>query len=257
MKITTFNANGIRAAARKGFFQWLARQAPDIVCIQETKAQRAQLDETFFPAGYHCHYLDAEKKGYSGVAIYSRRPPERVVEGLGWPEMDAEARYLQFDYPTFSVASLYLPSGTSSEARQAVKFRFLERFESHLRAIRERGRPFILCGDWNIAHKPIDLKNWRANQKHSGFLPEERAWMDKLFGELGFVDAFRVVNPEPDQYTWWSNRGRAWEKNVGWRIDYHVVTPDLRDAVRSAHIYKDTRFSDHAPLTLEYDLELA
>ncbi len=255
MKIISFNANGIRAAARKGFFDWLAEQDAEVVCIQETKAQRHQLDETFFPAGYHCHYHDAEKKGYSGVAIYSRTPPQRIVEGLGWPDMDAEGRYLQFDFPNLSVVSLYLPSGSSSEARQAIKFSFLERFEPHLRAIRASGREFILCGDWNIAHKPIDLKNWRANQKNSGFLPEERAWMDRLFGEWGFVDAFRRVNPEPEQYTWWSNRGRAWEKNVGWRIDYHVITPGLAEKVRSAAIYKDQRFSDHAPLTLEYDLE--
>ncbi len=256
MKIVTFNANGIRSAARKGFFQWLAREAPDVVCIQETKAQVHQLDETFFPAGYHCRYHDAQKKGYSGVAIYSRREPENVVEGLGWPDMDAEGRYLQFDFPGLSVVSLYLPSGSSSEARQAVKFDFLERFVSHLEAIRASGRDFILCGDWNIAHKPIDLKNWRSNQKNSGFLPEERAWMDRLFGELGFVDAFRVVDPRPEQYTWWSNRGQAWAKNVGWRIDYQVITPALADRVRAAHIYKDERFSDHAPLTLEYDLEL-
>ena len=256
MKIVTFNANGIRSAARKGFFQWLQRQGADVVCIQETKAQVHQLDETFFPAGYYCRYHDAQKKGYSGVAIYSRRAPENVVEGLGWPDMDAEGRYLQFDFPGLSVVSLYLPSGSSSEARQAVKFDFLERFVPHLEAIRASGREFILCGDWNIAHKPIDLKNWRSNQKNSGFLPEERAWMDRLFGELGFVDAFRVVDPRPEQYTWWSNRGQAWAKNVGWRIDYQVVTPGLAERVRAAHIYKDERFSDHAPLTLEYDLEL-
>jgi exodeoxyribonuclease-3 len=256
MRIISLNANGIRAAARKGFFDWLPATAADVVCIQETKAQEHQLgDDVFRPDGYHCHYFDAEKKGYSGVAVYSRREPDAIIRGLGFDEFDREGRYIEARFGRLSVASIYLPSGSSSEERQAAKFRFLDLFMPHLRRLRRRRREYILCGDWNIAHRQIDLKNWRSNQKNSGFLPEERAWMDELFGPRRYVDAFRAVNREPDQYTWWSNRGRAWEKNVGWRIDYQVVTPGLADSVRGASIYKDERFSDHAPLTIDYDLE--
>ncbi len=254
MKITSVNVNGIRAAARKGLFDWLERERPDVLCLQEIKAKPEQLqDEVFAPAGYHRYFHAAEKPGYSGVAIYSRREPDEVIEGLGWPDIDAEGRYLEARFGELSIISLYVQSGTSGEARQAIKFDFLDRFMEHLRELKASGRDYVICGDWNIAHKEIDLKNWRSNQKNSGFLPEERAWMDKLFGEVGFVDAFRVVNQQADQYTWWSNRGQAWAKNVGWRIDYHVITPGLKDRVRSASIYKDERFSDHAPLTIVYD----
>jgi len=257
MRVVTLNANGIRSAARKGFFRWLPAQRADVICIQETKAQEHQLDHgTFRPGRYHCHYFDAQKKGYSGVAIYSRREPDEVIRGLGFEEFDREGRYIEARFGKLSVASIYLPSGSSSEARQQAKFRFLDLFMPWLRKARRRRREYILCGDWNIAHKAIDLKNWRSNQKNSGFLPEERAWMDELFGPAGFVDAFRVVNQDPDEYTWWSNRGRAWEKNVGWRIDYQVVTPGLREAVRGARIYRRKRYSDHAPLTIDYDLDL-
>jgi exodeoxyribonuclease-3 len=256
MRIISLNANGIRAAARKGFFDWLPTTGADVVCIQETKAQEHQLDHGVFqPDGYHTHYFDAEKKGYSGVAVYSRREPDAVIRGLGFDEFDREGRYIEARFGRLSVASLYLPSGSSSEERQAAKFRFLDLFMPHLERLRRRRREYILCGDWNIAHKAIDLKNWRSNQKNSGFLPEERAWMDELFGRRRYVDAFRVVNQEPDQYTWWSNRGRAWEKNVGWRIDYQVLTPGLATSVRGASIYRDERFSDHAPLTIDYDLD--
>jgi len=168
--------------------------------------------------------------------------------------MDAEGRYLEARFGNLSVVSLYIPSGSSSEERQAVKFSFLDRFLPFLDDCARSGRQYVFCGDWNIAHKPIDLKNWRSNQKNSGFLPEERAWLDRVFDDNGWVDAFRTVNPEPEQYTWWSNRGQAWAKNVGWRIDYHVVSPALRDLIRSVAIYKDERFSDHAPLTIDYDL---
>jgi exodeoxyribonuclease III len=253
VRVISLNVNGIRSAASKGFFEWLAQQDADVVCLQETKAQEHQLAESCYrPPGYHVYFHDAEKKGYSGVALYTRVPPLRVTMGLGWADMDHEGRYIQADFDGLSVASVYLPSGSSGPERQAIKFSFLERFTPFLRALRAQPRELILCGDWNIAHKAIDLKNWRSNQKNSGFLPEERAWMDELFGPEGFVDAFRVVNQEPEQYTWWSNRGRAWEKNVGWRIDYHVITPGLRDRVRAASIYKAQRFSDHAPLTIEY-----
>jgi len=256
MRIITLNVNGVRAGARKGLFDWLEAQSADVVCLQETKAQVHQLsDEVFWPAGYHCYYHDAQKPGYSGVAIYSRHEPDQVTEGLGWPDMDAEGRFIQADYGRLSVISLYLPSGSSSEARQAVKLDFMERFTPLLQQLQRRHREYVICGDWNIVHKEIDIKNFKANQKNSGCLPEERAWLDQLFGPLGFVDAFRVANQEAHQYTWWSNRGQAWAKNVGWRIDYQVVTPGLRDAVRAAAIYKEQRFSDHAPLTIDYDYE--
>ncbi len=254
MRIITLNANGIRSAARKGFFDWLPEQSADVVCIQETKAQEHQLDpELFCPSDFRCFYHDAEKKGYSGVAIFSRREPDTVILGLGWPDVDAEGRYLEVRYGNISVCSLYLPSGSSGDVRQAVKFDLLTRLMKRLREMAQSGREYVICGDWNIAHKEVDLRNWRGNRKNSGFLPEERAWMDQLFGSAGFVDAFRVVNQSSDQYTWWSNRGRAWEKNVGWRIDYQVITSGLASKVRGASIYTQQRFSDHAPLIMEYE----
>ena len=255
MRIVTLNANGIRSAARKGFFDWMDGQDADVVCVQETKAQLEQLaDPIFHPHGYHCYYVDAEKKGYSGVAIYSRRKPEQVVAGYGSREFDAEGRYVELQFKGLSVVSLYLPSGSSSEQRQQAKFRFLDEFMPYLRALKRRRRDYVLCGYWNIAHRPIDLKNWRANQKNSGFLPEERAWLDRLFDEAGYVDGFREINAEPEQYTWWSNRGQAWQKNVGWRIDYQILSPRLRGSVNAAAIYKAQRFSDHAPLIMDYEL---
>ena len=257
MRIITANVNGIRAAARKGFFSWMARQRADVICIQETKAQVHQLeDRVFWPLSYHANFHDAEKKGYSGVAIYSRQKPSKVITGLGWPDVDAEGRYLEVQFGALSVVSLYLHSGSSSEERQQIKFDMLGRFMPYLRKLRRKRREYVICGDWNIAHKQIDLKNWRGNMKNSGFLPEERAWMDELFGPAGFVDAFRVVDPRPDQYTWWSNRGQAWDKNVGWRIDYQVVTPGIAKTVQAARIYKEQRFSDHAPLIMDYDYTL-
>jgi exodeoxyribonuclease-3 len=254
MKVITFNANGIRASARNGFYDWLALQDADFVCIQETKSQVDQLlpEELYYPRDYFCDYYDAQKKGYSGVAIYSRKKPQRIVKGLGFGYCDDEGRYIQFDYPKLSVVSLYLPSGTSGDGRQEVKYDFLERFAKHLMQLKQEGKELIICGDYNIAHKTIDLKNWRGNQKNSGFLPEERAWMDVLFGDMGFVDAFRVHNQAEEQYTWWSYRARAWEKNVGWRIDYQVITPGLRDSVSNTQIFREPRFSDHAPLLIEY-----
>lgn len=255
MRIMTFNCNGIRAAARKGFFDWLPSSNADIVCLQETKAQVHQLtDPVFTPEGYDCHYYDAEKKGYSGTALFTRTGAEKISRGLGNEIADSEGRYLQADYPGLSVASLYLPSGSSGEERQARKMKFLDFYIDHMRSLRRRRREFIICGDWNICHKEIDLKNWRANQKNSGFLPEERQWLDQLYDDVGFVDAFRVVNQEPDQYSWWSMRGQARAKNVGWRLDYHVVTPGLKDKIKSAEIYTGDNFSDHAPVIIDYDL---
>jgi len=257
MRVITINVNGVRAAARKGFFDWLASQDADFVCIQETKAQEHQLDgELFRPAGFHCYYFDALRKGYAGTALYSRLEPEEVRCGYGVDEFDQEGRYLEARFPGLALVSLYLPSGSSGPERQESKDRCLESFLPHLEKLRESGREYILSGDWNIAHREIDLKNWRSNQKNSGFLPHERAWLDKVFGPVGFVDAFRVVDPRPDQYTWWSNRGQAWAKNVGWRIDYQVITPGLAPKVQKASVYKDQRFSDHAPLIMDYDWQL-
>lgn len=255
LKVISINVNGIRSAARKGFFDWMKEQSADVICIQELKAQAEDLQSPLFaPDGYHAHFHYAEKKGYSGVAIYSRHQPDKVVTGLGFEVADQEGRYVAINVGKLWIASLYLPSGTSGDERQAVKYDFLNRYEAQLKKLSYPDSHFIICGDWNIAHKAIDLKNWRGNQKNSGFLPEERAWMDQLFGEMAFVDAFRTINQEPDQYTWWSNRGRAYEKNVGWRIDYQVITPNLKNSVKTASIYKEQRFSDHAPLIVEYDI---
>jgi exodeoxyribonuclease-3 len=255
LRIIAFNANGLRAAGRHGFFSWFSRQKADVLCVQELKAQPDKIDDALYrPRGFHRHLFCAEKPGYSGVAIYSRREPEEVICGYGDPEFDAEGRYIEAHFADFTVASVYFPSGSSSDARQEAKFRFLGGFEQFLQQKLDAGKPYVFCGDVNIAHKKIDIKNWRSNQKNSGFTPEERAWMDKLIDEIGFVDAFRVVNQQPDQYTWWSNRGRAWENNVGWRIDYHLVSPDLADSVRSARVYRDRKYSDHAPLIIDYEL---
>ena len=255
MRVITLNVNGIRSAASKGLFPWLAQQGADVICLQEVRAREDQFagHDISLP-GYHAAYYPAERPGYAGVALYSRTAPERLVRGFGVAEFDNEGRYLEAQFPGLSVISLYLPSGSSGPERQDSKDRFLKAFLPHLRALKRRRRHCLLCGDWNVAHRPIDLKNWKANQKNSGFLPHERAWLDELFDELGYIDAFRQVNTEPDQYTWWSNRGQAWAKNVGWRIDYQVASPGLAGAARAAHIHKVTRFSDHAPLIMDYEL---
>lgn len=258
LTITTLNTNGIRAGARKGLFTWLDNTQPDILCLQETKAQTHQLeDEIFSPKNYFRYFSDAEKKGYSGVAIYTKKQPNNIIhEGIGLNSADKEGRYLQIDYDNLSIVSLYLPSGTSGDIRQAFKYECLNAYEQELIKLLKHKKPYILCGDWNIAHQKRDLKNWRSNQKTSGFLPEERAWLDKIFNNHGFVDAFRQINQEENEYTWWSNRGQAWQNNVGWRIDYQIITPNLVNRIRSVSIYKEERFSDHAPLTITYDLQL-
>jgi exodeoxyribonuclease-3 len=255
MRVITVNVCGIRSAAAKGLFRWLRRQDADFVCLQETKSHFHQLaDHDIELPGYHSYFYDAERKGYSGVAIYSRRKPDKVIKGFGVAEFDQEGRYLEAQVGPLCVVSVYLPSGSAGPHRQASKFRFLDSYALYLERLRRRRRQYILTGDWNIAHKPIDLRNWRANQKNSGFLPEERAWLDRLFSHGGYIDGFREINSEPDQYTWWSNRGQARAKNVGWRIDYHVLSKSLSGSVLGASIYKKERFSDHAPLTLDYDL---
>ena len=254
MQIITLNLNGIRAATKKGFLPWLSAQSADIVCIQELKAQLPDLSaDMLSPDGYRGYFHCAEQKGYSGVGIYARKTPDRVIEGIGIADIDAEGRFLQADFGALSIVSIYLPSGSSGEHRQAAKFYFMEKFFPILQNLMTSGREVILCGDWNIAHKEIDLKNWRSNQKNSGFLPEERTWLSKVFDDIGFVDVFRRLNAESDQYTWWSNRGQAWAKNVGWRIDYQIATPAIAQKARNTAIYKDERFSDHAPLIVDYD----
>lgn len=257
MRIITANVNGIRSAAKKGFFDWLQTQNPDFVCLQETKAQMAELtDAQFRPEGYHCYFSDAVKKGYSGVGLYSKQKPDRVVHTLGWKCADEEGRFVRADFGNLSVISLYLPSGSSGDHRQVEKFDFMEKFLNVLRKLNNSKREYIICGDWNIVHKEIDIRNFKSNQKTSGCLPEERAWIDALFTKEKFVDAFRVVNQEADQYTWWSNRGAAYEKNVGWRIDYQIVSESLKNKVKAVSIYKDQKFSDHAPLVVDYEVDV-
>ena len=257
LRVVTLNVNGIRSAARKGLYRWLAAQKADVVCLQEIKAHAGDLDATMrAPRGLRGYFSHASKKGYAGVGLYARREPDAIREGFGVREFDDEGRYLEARFGRLSVISLYLPSGSSGPHRQASKFRFLDAFLPCLRKLSRSGREVILCGDWNIAHREIDLKNWRSNQKNSGFLPEERAWLTRVFDEVGFVDVFRRLNRKADQYTWWSNRGQAWAKNVGWRIDYQVATPGIAARARRESIYKKKRFSDHAPLTIDYDVRL-
>jgi exodeoxyribonuclease-3 len=256
LRITTLNLNGIRSAASKGVFDWLAAKSPDVVCLQELKAQDGDLtDGMRAPTGYQSWFHHAEKKGYSGVGIYVRREPDRVAIGIGSEEFDAEGRYVRADWKNLSVISIYLPSGSSSPERQQAKFRFMELFYPHLAALRAEGREIVICGDWNIAHKEIDLKNWKSNQKNSGFLPEERTWLSRVFDEQGWIDVYRRLYPHAtgEAYTWWSNRGQAWAKNVGWRIDYQIATPGIAAAAKEASVFKARRFSDHAPMTVDYD----
>ena len=255
MRIITFNANGIRSAATKGFFKWLKRQSADVVCLQETKSQEDQLEDPMFrPDGHHCFYRDAtSKKGYSGVAIYSRREPDEVRSSLGWAPFDAEGRYLEARYGKLSVVSLYVPSGSSGEDRQRFKFKVMDWFKPVLDEWLASGRDYVVCGDWNIVRSRLDIRNWTSNQKNSGCLPAERDWLNGLcVDKTGWVDSYRALNPEGEDYTWWSNRGAARAKNVGWRIDYQMVTPGLRAKLKSYAITPKPRFSDHAPYTVDY-----
>ena len=271
MKIISLNLNGIRSAANKGVFSWLKTQQADIICMQEIKAQAADLSpEMLNPEGYFGYFHYAEKKGYSGVGIYSKVKPNKVIEGLGNPifgyitnhmtDIDAEGRYLECQFDNLngqklSIISLYLPSGSSGEERQAFKFSVMARFLPHLQALIASGREVVICGDWNIAHQEVDLKNYKGNKKNSGFLPEERAWLTELFNQVGWVDVYRKLHPSTTEecYTWWSNRGQAWAKNVGWRIDYQVATGNLAASAIQASVYKESRFSDHAPLIIDYN----
>ena len=265
MRLISLNLNGIRSAASKGALTWLGRQHADVICVQELKAQEADLSDAHMAVVHNDrtmtgHFYAAQKKGYSGVGLYSAVAPTRIVRGIGVAEFDDEGRVLRADFDTaqtpLSVVSVYLPSGSASEERQASKFRFLDVFfpvmSDWIKEHKKTGREFIVCGDWNIAHKEIDLKNWKGNLKNSGFLPEERAWMTRVFDELGWVDVFRTLDPRPDQYTWWSQRGQARAKNVGWRIDYQIATPGVAALARSSFIHTADRFSDHAPLVIDY-----
>jgi exodeoxyribonuclease III len=254
MRIITLNLNGIRSAWNKGLLEWFGKQNADILCVQELKAQAADMTpEMLSPPGYHGYFHYAEKKGYSGVGIYCKCKPDNVIVGLNIPEFDAEGRYIEAQFGNLSIVSLYLPSGTSGEERQAVKFKFMEAFLPHLVALKQSGRDVIVCGDWNIAHTEKDLRNWRGNKNNSGFLPEERAWVTQLLDEVGFVDVFRKLHAELEAYTWWSNRGQAWAKDVGWRLDYQLATPELAAKAVSTGVYKEQRFSDHAPMMVEYE----
>lgn len=254
MRIISFNANGIRSAASKGFFGWLAGQGADILCVQETKAQEHQLgDGLFRPAGYHAFFRDAStKKGYSGVAIYCRNTPDAVITGLGWAPFDEEGRYIEAHFGELSVVSLYLPSGSSAEVRQHFKFEVMDWIRPKFKAMLTGGRKVVLCGDWNIAHTAMDIRNAKSNAKNSGFLPEEREWMTALTVQDGWVDSYRTLRPSGQDYTWWSQRGAARTKNVGWRIDYQVVSPALRESLRDCAIHAEPKFSDHAPYVVDY-----
>ncbi|MDR1311660.1 MAG: exodeoxyribonuclease III [Burkholderiaceae bacterium] len=255
--IVSINLNGIRSAARKGFFDWLQQQSADVVCVQETRAQFADITHSMtHPGTYQAFFDFAVKKGYSGVGLYSKVNPDRVWNGFGSEEFDAEGRYIRCDYGNTSIISLYVPSGSSSDERQQAKFRFMDVFLPHLEELAASARDVIICGDWNVAHREIDLKNWKSNRKNSGFLPEERAWMSHIFDKLGWVDVYRQIHPNEMEsaYTWWSNRGQAYANNVGWRIDYQVATRGIASKAVLAMVYKDIRFSDHAPLIIRYDV---
>ncbi len=257
MRIISANLNGIRSAYKKGFYDYLAQADADFVCVQELKAQEADLSEDMKrPHGMYGVWHCAEKRGYSGVALYSKRLPDNVQTGIGVEEFDREGRFVRADFGQLSVISLYLPSGSSAEERQLAKFRFLDVFYPMLAAMQQENRDIVICGDWNIAHQNIDLKNWKGNLKNSGFLPEEREWIGNVIAKLGWVDAWRSLYPDVPGYTWWSNRGQAYAKDVGWRIDYQMLTASLAQHCRSAHVYKDVKFSDHAPLVADYDYAL-
>ncbi|MBI2790605.1 MAG: exodeoxyribonuclease III [Gammaproteobacteria bacterium] len=256
MRIISLNLNGIRSATTKGAFRWLSLQNADVICLQEVRADEELLkQEAYQLSGYHCYHTWAQKKGYSGVSIYTKQEPTKVVRQLGFDLADQEGRYIHVEFDNIVIASIYMPSGTSGDARQKLKYEFLDKYFLILDKNLQSKQSYVICGDWNIAHKNIDLKNWKTNQKNSGFLPEERAWLESVFAK-GWVDAFRVLNQEPEQYTWWSHRANARANNVGWRIDYQVVTPDLKDKIKSVAIYNEEIFSDHAPLIVDYEIPI-
>ncbi len=254
MRIVTANLNGIRSAERKGFFSWLSRQKADVVCLQETKAQQHQLEAPeFHPKQFHCFYHDAIKKGYSGTAVYARAKPDKVLSGIGVDWIDNEGRYLEARFGKLSVVSLYLPSGTTGDIRQDYKIKVMDHLLEHMKKLKRGSRQVVICGDWNIAHTEADIRNWRGNKKNSGFLPEEREWLTALFEQHGYADAFRALPQKEHEYTWWSNRGQAYENNTGWRIDYQIITQNLVPNVKATRVYRTKRFSDHAPFIVDYE----
>lgn len=264
MRIISFNANGLRSAAGKGFFDWFPAQKADVLCVQETKAQEHQLRiPEYLPKGYTARFRDATtRKGYSGVAIYTRREPDEIRTALGWDEFDEEGRYLEARFGNLSVVSLYVPSGTTGEERQQFKYRVMDWLLPILAGWLGSGRDYVLCGDWNIVRSRLDIRNWTSNQKNSGCLPRERAWLNGLIADgcgdgtpapaQGWLDSFRALKPETVEYTWWSQRGAARANNVGWRIDYQMVTPSLRSRLKACAIHPEPRFSDHAPYAVDY-----
>ena len=254
MRIISFNANGVRSAANKGFFDWFPAQNADVLCLQETKAQEHQLGDSLFrPSGYTALFRDAStKKGYSGVAIYCKRQPDEVRTGLGWAAFDEEGRYIEARFGELSVISLYLPSGSSAEVRQQFKFEVMDWIRPKFAEMLASGRKYVICGDWNIAHTAMDIRNAKSNEKNSGFLPEERRWLSALLEQDGWVDAYRTLRPEGQDYTWWSQRGAARANNVGWRIDYQMLSPNLKAALRGCAIASEPKFSDHAPFTVDF-----
>ena len=256
MKIITLNLNGIRSAARKGFYDWLPRQKADFVCLQELRAHEIDLDDQMkSPKGYFGNFSYANKKGYSGVAIYSKEKPNKIISKIGIPEIDDEGRYIEIDLDKIIIISVYFPSGSSGEERQIFKYKVLDKILVVLEKKLELGKNIVVCGDFNIAHNEIDLKNFKGNKRNSGFLPEEREWLSYLFFKVGWVDVFRNLYSDKGEggYTWWSNRGQAWAKNVGWRIDYQITSSKLARKARKATVFKKIRFSDHAPLIIDYD----
>ena len=255
MVVLTLNVCGIRASQKKGLFKWLKTTKADVICLQEVRATKEQIDfQEFVLPGYTKYQSEAVKKGYSGVCIYSKEKSTKVSKSFGSKIFSDEGRFIEIELSKIRMISVYFPSGSSGETRQNLKYQFMEKFEKYMKKIKKSQKPTIISGDWNIVHKEIDIKNWKSNQKNSGCLPKEREWLDKVFDSYGFIDAFRVINNKPDNYTWWSNRGRAWDNNVGWRIDYQVISP--HDTVKpiNAKIYKKKRFSDHSPLIMEYKL---
>ena len=255
MKVLTLNVCGIRASQKKGLFKWLKKVKPDLICFQEVRALEDQISsDDFNITGYKRYMSVAEKKGYSGVCIYAKETPKNINKSFGSKLFANEGRFIELELNKLHIISIYFPSGSSGEIRQELKYKFMSKFESYLKKMKKRNKPVLICGDWNIAHKEIDIKNWKGNKKNSGFLPEERAWIDKIINYYNCIDAFRFINDKPDNYTWWSNRGRAWDNNVGWRIDYQMLSSSKNVAILSADIYKKERFSDHSPLIIDYDI---
>lgn len=254
MKIITYNVNGVRSAISKGFAEWVKATDADVICLQEIKAG-LDVDLSMFHAlGYKTYLHPAEKKGYSGTAIFSRVEPVNVEVGSGMQVYDREGRIIRADFKTFSVMSVYMPSGSSGEERQDFKFKWLDDFFPYAHEVRKKYPRLVICGDYNICHRAIDIHNPKSNAKTSGFLPAERDWMEKFFTS-GFHDAFRLLNADPHQYTWWSYRARAREKNLGWRIDYQGISEDLKENLKRCVILSEAKHSDHCPVLLEIDAE--